>query len=78
MELVGGLSLQVNLNTLEKLTDSRTNVNMTTVPASILLQTINMRTPGSMNSLFSDLCRECWRGCSGLFRGDLGRFPEEK
>ena len=38
-------------------------------------------TPGSMNNLFSDLFKEFWeryfKGCSGLFRGDVGRFLEE-
>ena len=41
-----------------------------------------MGTPGSMNSLFSDFFRKCWRGilggCSRLFRGEIGRFLEEK
>ena len=38
----------------------------------------DLSTPGSMNSLFSDLFRGIlegyFRGCSGLFRGGFGRF----
>ena len=40
-------------------------------------ETDKKHTPGSMNSLFTDFFKEFWRGiqcrgCSGLFRGDVG------
>ena len=42
----------------------------------------NRYTPGSMNGLLSDFFREFRRGilggCSGLFRGNLGRFLVDK
>ena len=43
---------------------------------------LQVNTPGSMNSPFSDFFKAFWRGtlggCSELFRGYVGRFLEEK
>ena len=51
-----------------------TGISLATTNANIgnHKETIEIHTPGSMNSLFSDFFREFWRGMSGGVRDYLG------